>query len=100
VAFDNAPLGLALVGRDNLFVRVNQALCRLVGTDAGQLIGSDQSEPGEPSDNAIEKEYQQDLLNGCSGAVQYERRYRSRDGRRAGQGRDRSLAGAGSAGDD
>jgi diguanylate cyclase (GGDEF)-like protein/PAS domain S-box-containing protein len=80
-AFDNAPLGLALIGRDNRFVRVNRALCRLLGTDAGELIGADQAAFGEPGDNAIEKEYQQDLLTGRSDAVQYERRYRSRDGR-------------------
>jgi diguanylate cyclase (GGDEF)-like protein/PAS domain S-box-containing protein len=78
--FDNAPLGLALVDCDNRFVRVNRALCRLLGTDAEQLIGADQAEFGEPNDNAIEKEYQQDLLAGRSDAVQYERRYRSRDG--------------------
>jgi len=34
-AFDNAPLGLALVDSYNRFVRVNQTMCRLLGTDAG-----------------------------------------------------------------
>jgi len=80
-AFDNAPLGLALVDRDNRFVRVNRALCRLLGAEAGQLIGADQAAFGEANDNAIEREYQQDLLAGRSDAVQYERRYRTRDGR-------------------
>jgi diguanylate cyclase (GGDEF)-like protein/PAS domain S-box-containing protein len=80
-AFDNAPLGVALVDRDNRFVRVNHALCRLLGADVLHLIGVDQVAFGEPSDNAIEKEYQHDLLAGRSDKVQYERRYRSRDGR-------------------
>ncbi|RYE94185.1 MAG: diguanylate cyclase, partial [Oxalobacteraceae bacterium] len=80
-AFDNAPLGLALLDRDNRFVRVNRALCRLLGLDAGQLLGTDQAAFGDASDNAIEKEYQQDLLAGRSDAVQYERRYRTHDGR-------------------
>jgi diguanylate cyclase (GGDEF)-like protein/PAS domain S-box-containing protein len=80
-AFDNAPLGLALVGLDNRFVRVNHALCRLLGTQAGQLVGADQADFGAPDDLAIEKEFQHDLLSGRSAAVQFERRYRSRDGR-------------------
>jgi diguanylate cyclase (GGDEF)-like protein/PAS domain S-box-containing protein len=80
-AFDNAPLGLALVDRDNRFVRVNRALCQLLGADAAQLVGADQSAFGEPGDNAIEREYLQDLLAGRSSSVQYERRYRTRDGR-------------------
>jgi diguanylate cyclase (GGDEF)-like protein/PAS domain S-box-containing protein len=80
-AFDNAPLGLALVDRDNRFVRVNRALCRLLGAEPVQLIGTDQAAFGEDGDNAIEKEYQQDLLKGRSDVVQYERRYLTRDGR-------------------
>jgi len=80
-AFDHAPLGLALVDRDNRFVRVNRALCRLLGAEPAQLLGTDQATFGEANDNAIEREYQQDLLAGRSEAVQYERRYRSHDGR-------------------
>ena len=80
-AFDNAPLGLALVDRDKRFVRVNRALCRLLGADAGQLVGADLAAFGESGDNAIEREYLQDLLSGRSEAVQYERRYRGSDGR-------------------
>jgi diguanylate cyclase (GGDEF)-like protein/PAS domain S-box-containing protein len=80
-AFDNAPLGLALVGLDNRFVRVNHALCRLLGAEAAQLVGFDQAGFGDTDDNAIEKEFQRDLLSGRSAAVQFERRYRSLDGR-------------------
>jgi diguanylate cyclase (GGDEF)-like protein/PAS domain S-box-containing protein len=80
-AFDSAPLGVALVERNNRFVRVNHALCRLLGAEAVHLIGTDQAAFGEPSDNAIEKEYQHDLIAGRSDVVQYERRYRTRDGR-------------------
>jgi diguanylate cyclase (GGDEF)-like protein/PAS domain S-box-containing protein len=79
-AFDNAPLGLALVDQGNRFVRVNRALCRLLGVEAGQLVGVDQAAFGDVSDNAIEKEFLRDLVQGRSDAVQYERRYRGRDG--------------------
>jgi diguanylate cyclase (GGDEF)-like protein/PAS domain S-box-containing protein len=80
-AFDNAPLGLALVDRGNRFVRVNRALCRLLGVEAGQLVGADLAVFGEASDNAIEKEFLHDLAQRRSDAVQYERRYRATDGR-------------------
>ena len=80
-AFDNAPLGLALVDRDNRYARVNRAMCRLLGTPADALVGAVQDAFGDSGDNAIEREYQQDLLAGRSDAVQYERRYRPRDGR-------------------
>jgi diguanylate cyclase (GGDEF)-like protein/PAS domain S-box-containing protein len=80
-AFDHAPLGVAMVSRDNRFVRVNHALCRLLGASAEQLAGADQAQFGDADDIAIEKEYQQDLLAGRSASVQFDRRYRSRDGR-------------------
>jgi len=80
-AFDNAPLGLALVDRDNRYVRINLAMCRLLGAPADQLVGMSQEGFGNSGDNAIEREYQQDLLAGRSDAVQYERRYRPKDGR-------------------
>ena len=80
-AFDNAPLGLALVDRDNRYARVNRAMCRLLGAPAEALVGAVQDAFGDSGDNAIEREYQQDLLAGRSDAVQYERRYRPRDGR-------------------
>lgn len=41
-AFDNAPLGLALVDRDNLYMRVNRAKCRLLGAPADELVGTRQ----------------------------------------------------------
>ena len=80
-AFDQAPLGLALVNLDNRYVRVNRAMCRLLGAPVDELVGAAQDAFGDSADNAIEREYQQDLLAGRSDAVQYERRYRPKDGR-------------------
>jgi diguanylate cyclase (GGDEF)-like protein/PAS domain S-box-containing protein len=80
-AFDNAPVGMALVDRDNRFVRVNHALCRLLGAGAEQLVGTDQAEFADQADMVIEKEFQQDLLTGRAAVVQFDKRYRSRDGR-------------------
>jgi diguanylate cyclase (GGDEF)-like protein/PAS domain S-box-containing protein len=37
-AFAHAPIGMALVGLDGRFLRVNRALCDLVGHDEGDLL--------------------------------------------------------------
>ena len=80
-AFDNAPLGLALVDGDNRYARVNHAMCRLLDVPADALVGASQDGFGDSGDNAIEREYQLDLLSGRHDAVQYERGYRPRNGR-------------------
>jgi PAS domain S-box-containing protein len=36
--FEDGPLGLALVGRDYRFVKVNSALCQMVGYPEGELV--------------------------------------------------------------
>ena len=69
------------MSRDNRYVRVNRAMCRLLGAPSDALVGATQDAFGDSGDNAIEREYQQDLLAGRSNAVQYERRYRPKDGR-------------------
>jgi PAS domain S-box-containing protein len=39
LALDEAPIGMALVALDGRFVRVNRALCEIVGYDEAELIG-------------------------------------------------------------
>jgi diguanylate cyclase (GGDEF)-like protein/PAS domain S-box-containing protein len=39
VAFENAPIGMAVVGLEGDIVRVNAALCRLLGTPEEVLVG-------------------------------------------------------------
>jgi len=80
-AFDNAPLGLALIDRGNRFVRINRALCRLLDAEPAQLVGTDQAAFGDAADNAIEQAAWRDLTQGRSETVQYERRYRGAEGR-------------------
>jgi len=79
-AFDNAPLGLALVDRDNRYLRVNHALCRMLNVPANELVGMAQDDFGDDADNAIEGAFQQDLVCGRCDTVQYERRYLAHGG--------------------
>jgi PAS domain S-box-containing protein len=39
IAFDEVPVGMAVVGIDGRFLRVNRALCRIVGYTAEELAG-------------------------------------------------------------
>jgi PAS domain S-box-containing protein len=79
-AFDNAPLDLALVDSDNRYVRANHALCPMQDVPDAELVGLNQDLFGLDADNAIEHTFQQDLLAGRRDTVQYERRYRTREG--------------------
>jgi diguanylate cyclase (GGDEF)-like protein/PAS domain S-box-containing protein len=53
VAFDEAPIGMALVGLDRRFIRVNAALAALVGYDAADLEGRDATSIDHPEDPVI-----------------------------------------------
>lgn len=53
MAFEQAAIGMALVGVDGRFLRVNQALCDLLGRAASELVGAtitDLTEPHELAD--------------------------------------------------
>jgi len=39
-AFEDAPIGMALVGRDHTIQRVNRSLCRMLSRSANALVGS------------------------------------------------------------
>jgi PAS domain S-box-containing protein len=50
LGFDQAAIGMALVGLDGRFLRVNRALCELLGRSEAELLDStiaDLAEPGE-----------------------------------------------------
>jgi PAS domain S-box-containing protein len=50
LGFDQAAIGMALVGLDGGFQRVNRALCELLGRSERELLGltiDDLAEPGE-----------------------------------------------------
>jgi PAS domain S-box-containing protein len=51
LGFDQAAIGMALVGLDGRFLRVNRALCVLLGRSEAELLAStidDLADPGEP----------------------------------------------------
>jgi PAS domain S-box-containing protein len=49
-AFSAAPLGVALIGLDGRFIRVNGALCELLGRSEDELVGSTSRSLTHPDD--------------------------------------------------
>jgi putative two-component system response regulator len=81
VAFEAAPIGGMITGRDGLIERVNQAMCEMTGYTADELIGTQSSDlahpkEGEQSAGAIDA-----LLSGTSETERFDKRYLHRDGR-------------------
>ena len=64
IAFDEAPIGMALIGLDTRFIRVNGALTRITGYDAAELEGHETASICHPDDPAIEPEGLRALLDG------------------------------------
>jgi diguanylate cyclase (GGDEF)-like protein/PAS domain S-box-containing protein len=53
-AFDDAPIGMALVSGNRLFARVNKALCELLRRPAIELLGVDVRTLTHPDDREVE----------------------------------------------
>jgi PAS domain S-box-containing protein len=53
VGFDQAAIGTALVGLDGRFLRVNRALCELLGRSEAELLDSTIADLAEPGDDPV-----------------------------------------------
>lgn len=79
-AFDFAGIGMALVGLDGQFTRVNPACCAIVGYPAGRLLQKKFQEITHPDDLAADLQLYEELLAGHRRSYQLEKRYLHRDG--------------------
>ncbi|WP_127999423.1 hybrid sensor histidine kinase/response regulator [Piscinibacter defluvii] len=75
-AFDNAPLGMALVSFAGEFIQVNDALCKLLGLARDELRGLSHTGVTHPEDRAHEVQRLHELAGSSTGVVQFEKRYR------------------------
>jgi len=79
-AFDNAPIGIALVTPDGRFIKVNRSLCELTGyAETALLVRSFQSIT-HPDDLDTDLAYVEDVLSGRRRTYQMEKRYFHADG--------------------
>jgi PAS domain S-box-containing protein len=80
LALDEAPIGMALVGLDGHFLRVNNALCEIVGYPPEELTGLTFQAITHPDDLDADLELAGRLLRGEIPRYQLEKRYVRQDG--------------------
>jgi diguanylate cyclase (GGDEF)-like protein/PAS domain S-box-containing protein len=80
-AFDNAPIGMALVGLQGQWLDVNQALCDLVGYTIDELHELTFQDITHPDDLDADLALVEDVLAGRRATYQMHKRYLHADGR-------------------
>ena len=75
IAFDQAAIGMAMVGFDGRFLRVNPALCELVGRSRQQLLGTRWQAITHPDDVTPGEEGVARALGGGERAFRLAKRY-------------------------
>jgi diguanylate cyclase (GGDEF)-like protein/PAS domain S-box-containing protein len=80
LAFEHAPIGIALVSPEGAFTRVNAALCELTGYSAEELMAKTFQEITHPEDLDLDLEYVHQVLAGERREYSMEKRYFHRDG--------------------
>jgi diguanylate cyclase (GGDEF)-like protein/PAS domain S-box-containing protein len=79
-AFEHAPIGMALVSLDGVYLRVNQALCDFTGYSVEELLGRTFHEITHPEDLAADLEYVRRALEGGDESYKLEKRYLQANG--------------------
>jgi PAS domain S-box-containing protein len=75
----HAPIGLALMAPDGRWLRVNPALCALVGYAEDELLARTAQEITHPDDLAADRAQVQGLLAGDQTVARWEQRYVRKD---------------------
>lgn len=74
-AFENAPIGVALVGLDGKWLKVNRAVCDLVGYTKAELMTLTFQDITYPEDLASDLDNVRQLLDGTIRVYEMEKRY-------------------------
>ena len=80
LTFDEAPIGMALVALDGRFIRVNRALCEIVGYSSSELTGLTFQAITHPDDLDTDLALSGRLTRGEIPRYQLEKRYLTKDG--------------------
>ena len=80
-AFESSPQGMAITGPDGRFLRVNTALCQLIGYSEAELLAKNFQSVTHPDDVGQNQAVMQALLAGEVGNSQFEKRYIHRSGK-------------------
>jgi PAS domain S-box-containing protein len=80
LAFERAPIGMALFNTDGEYVRVNAELCRMLGRAQGGLLGRRDQELTHPDDRQADVDAAWRILNGEIDVWRTEKRFLADDG--------------------
>ncbi|HJT20338.1 MAG TPA: PAS domain S-box protein [Nitrospira sp.] len=80
VTFDNAAVGMAHVGLDGRWLRVNDTLCRITGYSREELLATTVSDITFPDDVGPTMSLMRRLISGELSTYTLEKRYRRKDG--------------------
>ncbi len=78
--FENAAVGIAHVGRDGAWLRVNQRLCQIIGYSADDLLAQTFQQITHPDDLDADVTNVQNMLAGVIDNYAMEKRYIHKDG--------------------
>ena len=78
--FQLAASGIAHVGLDGRFLKVNRSLCDILGTTEGELIGRSVKEISHPDDKDLTDRERARVHDGEIDSVRFEKRYIRKDG--------------------
>ena len=79
-AFDYAAIGMALVGIDGSWLKVNRAICEIVGYSEQELLGMNFQEITHPEDLENDLNYIEQLIKGEICSYEMEKRYIHKQG--------------------
>ncbi len=79
-AFEQAAVGICLVGLDGTFTQVNQRLCAILGYTSSELLGQSVQLIALPEDQEEDRLRMQRLVTGVEALRTYERLARRKDG--------------------
>lgn len=79
-AMDNSAIGMCLVGPDGSFLRVNPALCEILGRPPEVLMACTWQELTHPDDLAMDQALAQQMLAGETDTYRFRKRYLRPDG--------------------
>jgi PAS domain S-box-containing protein len=78
--FQNAGVGISIVGGDGMLIRVNERLARMLGCNADEMEGHPLDEFTHPDDLALGAAAWDRLMTGATDEYELEKRYRHKDG--------------------
>ena len=78
--FESSPMGIALIAMDGSMLRVNPALCRMLGYTNAELTGKRFAEITHPDDLSADNELFMEVVTGKRSHYNLEKRYIRKDG--------------------